>query len=365
MTRSSQPRTRWIRNQARLGVAALLGLVFLTATASADPKLRCGSPTKSDGLVTITIILQKGDETHTIVIRDVSFNQGYPAADKAEFIAQFITQGEDPNHTYITATHAEGSDEVQLHGENDWSIAGHAIGQDGTGEPDWLTYDGASTGAEALCSLSGTATGTSPLGGPGLVGIQAFGGQAMVATAPGMPAQAVESMLLQQLMSQGIPARWAQANDFTGSFLGMEHDALVLFIAPPTAGAIGTLFESVADEGLQLDILAVADPPDPTSKVVSMSRGPRLRLDVCPSVFSDGLVSIRYDSGSRGRFARITAHDLLGRCLGTLLLDPAGGAGTLTWDGSTLDHRPLPAGVYFLRLETAGETTVRRVVRTQ
>jgi hypothetical protein len=367
MTRMNQPGSREIQirfqNLIAVSVTILLGFFSIATTASADPKIRCGSPTKSDGKVTITITLQRGDETHIIVMRDIMFNQGYPPADKANFIAELITQGEDPNHTWITATHADGSDEVQLHGENGWSIAGHAIGQDGTGEPDWVTYDGISTGSEGLCSLSGTATGTSPQGGPGMVGIQAFGAHAQLATPPGMPAQVVEAMLMQQLMSQGVPVRWAQPGDFVGPFSGMQHDESVLFISPPNANSLGALYDAVADDGLQLDLMAIADPPDPASRVAPASGVQSLRLEVSPSVFSLGPVAIRYASPSRAGLVRLTAHDALGRCLGLLFEGSAGGAGSLRWDGRDQDHRPLPGGVYFLRLETPNGTMVRRVTR--
>jgi hypothetical protein len=366
MTRTLRPMTRRIRNLTVLGLAALLGLVSFITTAGADPKIKCGSPTKSGGFVTITITLQKGgEEPHVIVMRDISFGRGYPAADKAAFVAALITMVEDPNGEFITATHADGSDEVELHGQHGWTIAGHAIGPDGTGEPDWVAYDGASTGAEALCSLSGTATGTSPLGGQGVVGIQAFGWQAHLSTSPGMPAQFVESMLMQQLQSQGVPVRWAQPGDFQGTFRAMGHDEMVLFITSPDPNAPTSLFNIVADDGLQLDLMALAGPPDSPSGVVPVSGSPVLRLDVAPSVFSTGPVSVQYDSGSRAGLVRITAHDVMGRSLGTLFEGSAGHTGTFVWDGRDRDHQPLAGGAYFLRMETPNGTTVRRVTRAR
>jgi hypothetical protein len=357
--------TRRIRNLTALTLAILLGLVWIAGPASADPKIKCGSPTKGDGRVTIVITLQKGGETHDIILRDIFFPEGYPAADKAGFIAGLITQLDDPNHERITATHADGSDEVQLHCENGWTINGNSIGQDGTGEPDWVAYDGSSAGGEALCSLSGVATGVSPMGGQGIVGIQAFGAQAHLSTSPGMPAQLVESMLMQQLQSQGLPVRWAQPGDFNGPFHAMQHDDAVLFILPPGANAPGSIFEMVADNGLQLDLMALAAPPDPASGVGPVSGAPGLRLEVAPSVFSTGSISIRYASGSPGGTVRIAAYDVRGRDLGVLFEGPPGSAGALAWDGRDGSRRTLPDGVYFLRLETSGGTVVRRVTRVR
>ena len=50
-----------------------------------------------------------------------------------------------------------------------------------------------------------------------------------------------------------------------------------------------------------------------------------------------------------------------------LLLLAVGGAGTssLSWDGRDGSGRPVAAGAYFLRVDVAGEVTVRKGVVTR
>jgi hypothetical protein len=352
-----------------LPFVSLLCLVAFVGTAHATPRLRCGSPTKR-GYVDVVINLKKGGENTSIVMRDIYFPTGTPAADKASFIADLINLLD--HETHIHADHANGSSDIELFGLYDWEVSGHIINQDGTGEPDWLAYDGSSAGGEALCSLSGTATGTSPTGGQGVAGIQAFGAQAQVTTQPGMPAQVVEQMLMQQFQSQNVPVRWAVPQDFTGPFANILHDESVLVIGSPNENAPGYITNVVLDDGLALDVMAIADPSEPTSEVPSVGAGlAPLRLEVSPSVFSSGTVTVRYSSdaaeGTRGGggIARLTAIDVTGRSIATLFERAVGGAGTVSWDGTDQYNRPIPAGVYFLRLETPSGAVVSRVTRVR
>ncbi|MCB9514342.1 MAG: hypothetical protein H6694_08525, partial [Candidatus Latescibacteria bacterium] len=61
---------------------------------------------------------------------------------------------------------------------------------------------------------------------------------------------------------------------------------------------------------------------------------------------------------------RLSVHDVTGRRLAVLCDGPAAaGAHTLVWRGEDDAGRPLPAGVYLLRLEAAGVTRGARVQR--
>jgi hypothetical protein len=61
--------------------------------------------------------------------------------------------------------------------------------------------------------------------------------------------------------------------------------------------------------------------------------------------------------------ARLTLHDARGRLV-AVLADAVREAGrhTAVWDGTDTRGRPAPSGVYFARLQVAGETRVRRLV---
>jgi len=353
-----------IRRQTGRALAGLLGVAAIVHAAGADPKITCGSPTKS-GYVNISINLKKGGVPHQILLEDIIFAPGTSGADKAAFISDLITMVLDPNGDYIVPEHAEGSSDVVLHPQNGWEIIGHGIMQDGTGEPDWVAYDGAATGGPALCSVSGTATGTSPTGGEAYVGIEAFGIPARCATSAGMPAQVVEGILMQQLQAQGVGVRWAQASDFEGPFEGMIHDDMVLFMEAGRGGIPVSIFESVADEGLQLDLAALAGPSGAPSSVGSLADVQGLRFEAIPTVFSGGPVSLRYSSARDPGSVRITVHDVTGRLVASLFQGPAGTGGTLQWDARDDAGRALPGGVYFLRFATPRGAQALRLTRVR
>jgi hypothetical protein len=76
-------------------------------------------------------------------------------------------------------------------------------------------------------------------------------------------------------------------------------------------------------------------------------------------------VRIAYALPVAGR-VRITVHDLTGRTLATLCDDvQASGAHVAHWNGSDDRGRPAPAGIYVVRLESAGATAMRRIARVR
>lgn len=64
-----------------------------------------------------------------------------------------------------------------------------------------------------------------------------------------------------------------------------------------------------------------------------------------------------------GAGARLDVLDVTGRRVGTL--SPAAGARTARWDGADGAGRPLPAGVYFFRLDDGGAPASTRVTRVR
>jgi len=63
--------------------------------------------------------------------------------------------------------------------------------------------------------------------------------------------------------------------------------------------------------------------------------------------------------------ARLTVHDVAGRRLAELHRGPAAeGTHEVTWSGRDASGRPLPAGVYFARLEAGGVVQTVKLVRT-
>jgi hypothetical protein len=78
-----------------------------------------------------------------------------------------------------------------------------------------------------------------------------------------------------------------------------------------------------------------------------------------------------YRAGDQIRFAfpptaaaSLTVHDLQGRVVRGLSLEPssAGGSRSLSWDGRTDTGGDLPTGVYFLRLEAGGTKIERKLM---
>ncbi len=86
-----------------------------------------------------------------------------------------------------------------------------------------------------------------------------------------------------------------------------------------------------------------------------------LALNAVPNP-SDGRVILRCDLPARAP-ARVDIIDAAGRIVRRLLLDarPAGRY-TIAWDSRADDGRPLPAGVYWMRISSRGESVTGRLV---
>jgi len=71
---------------------------------------------------------------------------------------------------------------------------------------------------------------------------------------------------------------------------------------------------------------------------------------------------LAYVLGVPGR-ARLALYDARGRLVAVLAdAESQAGRHTATWDGADARGRPAPSGIYFARLEAAGETRVQRLV---
>jgi hypothetical protein len=83
---------------------------------------------------------------------------------------------------------------------------------------------------------------------------------------------------------------------------------------------------------------------------------------VAPNPFRDG-TTIRYSVAKSGP-ATVDVLNVRGSMVRRLVdgMQDAG-AHEIAWDGLTAENSPASAGIYFIRLASAGRSTVRRVVR--
>jgi hypothetical protein len=97
-----------------------------------------------------------------------------------------------------------------------------------------------------------------------------------------------------------------------------------------------------------------------SSPAIPLRRGVSLRAD--PSPF-DGATRVVFEL-TRDSAVRLDVLDVAGRRVRTQVAGPrAGGVGSATWDGCADDGRPVPGGVYFVRLVAEEGTATRKVVR--
>jgi outer membrane protein assembly factor BamB len=103
---------------------------------------------------------------------------------------------------------------------------------------------------------------------------------------------------------------------------------------------------------------------DPTAAPVTASSPPAMRIDpAVPNPFVVG-TSIRFELAGPSKVS-VRLFDVGGRALRSLAEDVSMAAGpqALRWDGCDERGRAMPAGVYFYRVETAGQSGGGRLVR--
>jgi hypothetical protein len=94
-------------------------------------------------------------------------------------------------------------------------------------------------------------------------------------------------------------------------------------------------------------------------RVADASR--RLRLDATPTPFNPR-VQLQFELAVSGR-ARLEAYDVRGRHVATILdADLSRGLDSVVWGGMDRQNRPVASGVYFFRLEQAGNVATARAV---
>jgi hypothetical protein len=98
--------------------------------------------------------------------------------------------------------------------------------------------------------------------------------------------------------------------------------------------------------------------------VVAVEGGPvALRDGLRVPAVSQGEIKVEWSLASAGS-ARVTVHDVGGRCLATLVDGSfAAGSHEVSWSGQDDSGRPAPRGVYFVRLVTRTGVCKQRLVR--
>ncbi len=138
-----------------------------------------------------------------------------------------------------------------------------------------------------------------------------------------------------------------------GSVLPLTTDMLLRFLAEDCGGP------SVVEAAIDDVVLSAYVPAGvPVPGPVPLGRG----LTVRPNPPPRGLARIEFDLDVPGP-VRLTVHDLLGRELRVLeACSMQGGPHSLLWDLADAGGRPVPAGVYFVRLRAGGRTLRARLV---
>jgi hypothetical protein len=351
-------RLRWLLAAAWLLITAL---AIATPALGFPSKLTCGKP-KWSGRLTVNLVLHNDAGAFGYPEVSVEVDSSWTAAEKANFLrAEFWARLALRDSVLALGTTAE----VKFEGQRGWWVESIQVIRDDSQEPDLVALGIPFPDQEALCSLSGVATGRDVHNGPAFVRLTV--GQTTVTqpTQPGMPASVVEQMLIGQLNQAGIQARFATPDDFTGCYQTIPHDGSVIwFLVPDTTG----FREEITDVGLPLDIAAVLNgSPDSPAAVSSEIGVPGLRLDVDPSLFSREGVRIRYSAvGGAGEGpVRIDVFDVSGRSVRKLFESDSAAEGALAWDGRDTRSAFLPGGVYFVRLSTPRANLVSRVVRVR
>jgi hypothetical protein len=310
----------------------------------------------------VQVILFKGPPT-TRAVKEVTVqvDASWSAAQKADSIRAAFGRLSAGIEDTLKATGNTAL--ITFEGQNFWGVENIALIRDDDQQPDQISLGVPPPYQEGLCSLSGTASGTNVNGGPAFVRLVVGGVEVVQRTQAGMPAMVLEQMLIGQLNAAGVSARWATAGDFAGGSAVLPHDDFVIWF--PIADSTGFL-EEITDQALALDLASVLNRnPEATSAVPLLSDASELQLVVCPSVFSAGVVSVRFSTGTGAGGVHLEVFDVAGRRKRTLIDGGAVATGAISWDGRDEEHSLVPGGVYFVRLATPGGSVVRRVVHVR
>ena len=206
------------------------------------------------------------------------------------------------------------------------------------------------TAAPAI-GIAGAWTGTlaAALGGGGLALLRAPGAAFLDGIAPGAPAPYTEPVTL----ARG--ALWAEGRPLEQAALSVPSSATTALAFLPTTGAIPDLLASDGARVLRVRpgtaaITGVEIPTPAPPARAGLVLGP-----VAPNPFNPS-TRIAYALGSAAR-VRLALFDAQGREIARLVYRAeAPGRHEVSWDGRDARGRPAGSGIYFARLDAAGET---------
>jgi hypothetical protein len=141
-----------------------------------------------------------------------------------------------------------------------------------------------------------------------------------------------------------------------------ETDALGEAEFTFTVGDSGEILVTVSSEGF-LPYMGSIEVGDPDASI-GLDEGVReLSLRVTPNPLA-GSASILYSlpGATASVEAAIEIYDVTGRLLKSIDLDAGAGAGSIRWDGRLGDGSVVRPGIYFMRLSTGSESSVKKFV---
>jgi hypothetical protein len=154
------------------------------------------------------------------------------------------------------------------------------------------------------------------------------------------------------------------------SFVTLESDSIVRIAAASTQATRSVFFYAVAtNASADKDTMAyhVVDPTKPleTPTGIDLTEDEAFRSVMglaFPNPFREE-TTIRYSlPGAAG--ATFTIVDVAGRVVQRVMEPESGGTRTFSWNGRDAQGRPVPAGVYFLRLQSGDVEASQKLLRT-
>jgi hypothetical protein len=150
----------------------------------------CGKPLEF-GYINVKITVSKDGVNRTIKV-PVYIYGGIESYEKAERIRDTINAGARADSITATGT---GST-VWVAGDDRWKVTGVTVGDDETKEPEKLLSSAPPSDQQALCSLSGEASGLAVDGSPSFLRVGVSGQTVFIPIFQGMPASVVEQQLI-------------------------------------------------------------------------------------------------------------------------------------------------------------------------
>jgi hypothetical protein len=351
-----------IRSWRPLAILALLALTLFTPAdqAIATDSYTVGAPTRN-GRITLTMTVTKNGVSRDVKVT-TPVDSTWTVLDKQ----LAILYASNPAKADTLIMHGYTIDgKITFEGQHGWKVDSVVVTEDSSCEPHKISLGVPLPSQEALCSLSGVASGADLHGqsGAGTVRLTVQGQDIVVPTQPGMPSEIIEQMMISRLNQVGIAARFATANDFSGGYETLPHDARVIWFPVPDTTGFG---QETNDSGLSLDLLGIINGALNTPSAAPIDPNePGLSMNINPNIFTNDHILIRYATRTGGGPVHIDLFDVAGRRVRTLLTGGALGSGTIIWDGCDERRVPLCRGIYFVRLTAPEGSLVRRVVRVR